>query len=501
MTAKLFLEAIGEVDDKYYMEAAEYEVTASNTRKARVLRLAVRVAVAAALIAALTVTAYAVYQAVLKDYFLDPAPTNTAEPNQESTLPLARLSMVGYQGTPEYNALKEWLDWMDEHPSDNYVAPDGNDDNADYKWPDYHPFYGAYYTEQGEALDAILDKYDLKPHKSRAGASAEEIYDALGTEPILSGEYIGSGYVYDDGTFNLELRNSADKFDVTIFASVKGTLTDIQGFSSPIYDEWSYTVSPSGEIVDLVIDSNGAGIILFETDGAYILVHASHDFPGRQPITREELEDLANSMNFSALSKRFDGSTHLQTAKKVAALLENAENSVGSYMALNEPEESDDGYIRSISDDKISETILNDLGRYTFSVLPDDFADTLAATETEQKDQGAYTHSDSVSGTYSQGTRRYELEYVRFHDLGLDSGAYLDIIRKTLVGVNGTINSCKVNEHNALLWVWESDYTVYWYDTEAELLFISSVYSLEPESDPVTEEEAISVAESVNRLS
>ena len=130
MTAKLFLEAIGEVDDKYYMEAAEYEVTASNTRKARVLRLAVRVAVAAALIAALTVTAYAVYQAVLKDYFLDPTPTNTAEPNQESTLPLARLSMVGYQGTPEYNALKEWLDWMDEHPSDNYVAPDGSDDNG-----------------------------------------------------------------------------------------------------------------------------------------------------------------------------------------------------------------------------------------------------------------------------------------------------------------------------------------------------------------------------------
>lgn len=321
MTAKLFLEAVGEAADQYYMEAAGYEAAATKTKRRRVLRLAVRVAAAAALIAALSITAYAVCQAVFKDYFLDPIPAGTARSEEGSSGPLTRVSMTGYRGTPEYLALEEWLDWMEEHPAENYLAPDGGDDNADYEWPDYHPFYGAFYTEQGQALDAILEKYGLRPHHNTAAASAEDIYDALGTAPLLSEGYEGSGYIYDDGTVMLEVRDPAAELDLTLFAAVKGTLTDICGFSGLDYEEWSYAV-PTGETADLVLDSKGAGILLFETEGAYILARASHDLPGLFPMTQTELEVVADSVNFSALSDRFDGSAHPETAQKVAALRE-----------------------------------------------------------------------------------------------------------------------------------------------------------------------------------
>ena len=159
MNAELFLEAMGEVDDRYYMEAVAYRADRSRT----VVRLLVRAAVAAALLAACTVTAWAVYRAAFQDYFLDPVPTEPAP----SAL---RLSMAGYRGTPEYLALREWLDWQEEHPPEDYLSPDGGDDNADYDWPDYHPFYGAFHTEQGRALDAILEKYGLRRgHMRRAG--------------------------------------------------------------------------------------------------------------------------------------------------------------------------------------------------------------------------------------------------------------------------------------------------------------------------------------------
>ena len=318
MSAKLFLEAMGQVDDRYYMEAASYR--ADRSRPA--VRMMVRAAIAAALLAACTVTAWAVYRAAFRDYFLDPVPTGAPESVSQ---PTARLSMAGYQGTPEYNALKEWRDWMEQHPVENYLAPDGGVDNADYTWPDYHPFYGAYYTEQGRALDAILDKYGLEPHHNMASAPAEDICAALGTGPLLPEGYAGGGYLYDDGTVNLQAYNEKNGSGIYLFAAVKGTLTDIYGFSGADYEEWDHTV-PSGETVDLVLDSRGKGIALFETAGAYISVELRHDFPGLSPIAKDELETMADGINFAALADRFDGTSHPETAEAVAALREKMMN-------------------------------------------------------------------------------------------------------------------------------------------------------------------------------
>lgn len=502
MTARLFFEAMGEVADQYYMEAAFYAARASKAGKRRIRRLFVRAAVAAALIAALSVTAYAVYQAYFKDYFLAPIPTpaGTSEPADILSQPLAGISMVGYQGTPEYLALEEWLDWKEEHPAENYLAPDGGDDNTDYAWPDHHPFYGAYYTAQGQALDAILDKYDLKPHTNTASASLEEIYDALGTEPLLSEAYSGGGYIYDDGTVDLQVSDPANEINLTLFASVKGTLTDIHGFASTVYDEWSYAV-PFGETVDLIVDDRGVGYILFETDGAYIIAEASHDFPGLTPMTKDELEAVADGINFAALADRFDGSAHPETADRVAALRENMLSADPNAAEPFETPNADEDHILAVSDEKISEAVLEDLGRYTFCGLPAGFADSLSGFENEQVYHGTSVQYDSVSGWYSQQTREYRLQYARFRNRDMTSDEYLDLIQKTILwSVSGTVSSCQVNGCDALLWDEGNGYSVYWYDTEADLLFIVSIYASPHGGEPVTEEEAISAAESVVKV-
>lgn len=501
MTARSFLEAMGEVADRYYVEAAAYEADPSKIRRRRVLRFIVRAAVAAVLIAALTVTAYAIYQAALRDYFLDPVPSGTTQPAGELSAPSVRLSWVGYQGTPEYGALREWLAWQQAHPVENYFAPDGSDDNADYEWPDYHILYGAYYAEQGQALDAILDKYGLKPHANAASASAEELYDALRTEPLLSGAYSGSGYLYDDGTVNLQVYNAEDELELTLFAGVKGTLTDIHGFSSPVYDEWSYTV-PSGQTVDLAIDSKGIGTLLFETDGAYILARASHDFPGLSPMTKDELEAVADSVNFAALSTRFDGNAHPETARRVVALQEKMTDAGANDAAPSVAPEADEDYSMSVSDENIQNDIMENLGCYTFSGLPDDFTDTLCGSRTEQVYHNTTSKYDSVSGWYTEETREYRLKYARFSDWDLTADEYLELIRRTVLwSVSGSVGDCKVNGYDALIWNEGNGYSVYWYDTEAQLLFIASLYTSPHGGEPVTEEEAVSTAESVIKVS
>lgn len=493
MSAKLFFEAMGQVDDRYYMEAASYR--ADRSRPA--VRLLVRAAIAAALLAALTVTAWAVYRAAFQDYFLGPVPTSAPE---SVSPPSARLSMVGYQGTPEYNALKEWRDWMQAHPSEQYLAPDGGDDNADYAWPDYHPFYGAYYTEQGQALDAILDKYGLEPHHNAAAASAEDICDALGTGPLLPEGYSGSGYLYDDGTVNLQVYNKAARSGLYLFAAVKGTLTDISGFSSVDYEEWDHTV-PSGETVDLVLDSHGKGFVLLETEGAYIYVELRHDFPGLSPIAKDELEALADGVNFAALADRFDGSAHPETAKAVAALREKTADPDRPAAPVDTPDPNGDR-VMSASDETISDAVLEKLGRYGFGGLPEDFGGTLSGFESEQVYRGETFRYDSVSGRYSGETRTYRLEYARFSDRDLDGGEYLDLVRKTVLwSVSGSVTSGKVNGYDALLWDEGDGCSVYWYDESADLLFIASVSASPNGSGAVTVEEALAAAESVTEIS
>lgn len=288
-------------------------------------RRIVWIGIAAALILGLSVTVYAVYQALVKDYAvkiptlldavmedigMDPGPGDT-------------LSLVGYQGTPEYEAYAAWEAWQAEHYGDHPM------DNSNWhETPDnYYAFYGAARQEQADALDEITTRYGVRLHENMALADAEQIYGFLGAEPFLPDGYDrAEGYIYNDGTFNLDF--SQDRDGVTdsgsIFVSVKGTITDISGGFDMDggYEEWNYQTA-SGPVVDLVLSPINAHIF-YETGSAYIHVNAarmdqSHT-GGMVSHTRGSLESLADSIDFGELSRVFDAGACFDLAGELEAL-------------------------------------------------------------------------------------------------------------------------------------------------------------------------------------
>ncbi len=238
-------------------------------------------AAAAVMAVALGVTAYAVYQASVKDYIIQPSPAvetdaepapapETAEAEAQPVQAKAHLSLVGYQGTPEYEAYAEWSAWKEENRDVDRFNEMGVDDSY-YETPEnYAHLYAAPFRDQAEKLDEIMEKYGLTPLEERYFFYApEDVYDYLGTAPFLPAGSSGGGYFYDDGTFKLEgIDFGTDDLSGTLYASVKGSFSMIAGFVPQDYEEWSYTTA-SGQTLDLVMGTDGS-LMLLETDGAYI---------------------------------------------------------------------------------------------------------------------------------------------------------------------------------------------------------------------------------------
>ncbi len=364
--------------------------------------------IAAAIAAAMSVTAYAVYQATVEDYIIPeetaeeqvppPAIPETEAPAEPTDAPVSRLSLVGYQGTPEYEAYVEWDTWQKENPTD-FSAVD-NDDSYFETEKNYAALYGAYFKAQAEKLDEIMAKHGLVPLEDMHFVYApEEVYDFLGTDPFLPEGSWGSGYVYNDGTFKLEAIDfGTEDLNGTLFVSCKGSFARIFGGVPADYEEWSYTTA-SGQTVDLVMGTNGA-LMLLETDGAYIhlsvnmgteAVYRTEDMlpiskeqytadlqrdaedgaisqealaeamenidekyqeyldinfgdvdlaaPIQSAYTKADLEKLADSVGFDVLAERFDGSvTREQATEDYYAFIQRLESATDTY---NRTEDAD----------------------------------------------------------------------------------------------------------------------------------------------------------------
>lgn len=268
----------------------------------------VSMAVAAMLTLVLSISAYAIYQISVTDYILRDAEQKT-------------ISLVGYKDTPEYEAYSEWAAYLDENGGSlqNDVA------------------IGNYYDASEEHIDeleAVADKYALNLHTALVffdNGGIQNLYDCLNIEPFMSDNYdVMSGYVYEDGTFKLEaiqfLEND-DSFNVSIFVNVKGSFAMISSHMTADYEEWAYDTA-SGVPVDLVLDSDGIGFILAETDGAY--VYASANTYG-ESLTKSQLETFADTIDFKVLSDRFDGSEHKGTTDKVLELYAQQMDDVSAF--------------------------------------------------------------------------------------------------------------------------------------------------------------------------
>lgn len=603
MNARLFSEAISEIGDKYYMEAATYQARSakrpgvtdlsivgsthnSEQRKRPGLRLVTRIIIAAALLLALSITAYAVYQATIKDYIIPPteeSETHTTSPEITEELSRANISLVGYQGTPEYEAYVEWNNWWEES-QDPRVEMGVND--AWHDTPDnYYKIYGASFQEQADKLDQIIEKYDLALHTGEAPLErgeqydtrgAQSLYEALGTKPFISSPYTSSsGYVYDDGSFKLDCENWDDEtaqevFSFSMALNVKGSFFMISSSFPTDYEEWSYNTA-SGVTVDLVQSANESAI-LAETEGSYIIiltnygsqalypmelaeddphyaqVHMSQEEyysmlrenepgltdegfqerydleaswetyrsqwevdteqPLRGALSKAELEAFADSIDFSVLAEKFDG-TPLDLTEELAILQAENEAFLEEWYAAHDPsyqfepafesDEERDAYVVAQLGDwhpdaptgythRYSRTEYYD-GRNETTRWSDEplFGDVMYSYYTADDDSLSFFLIYSRYYTSSDRTETANQEYFN----GLKNHEFFD--------GNGNYyqpgKECTVNGYDAwyiLSGELESESQLEWLDTDRDLIF--SLY-LSPAQTERSEEEMINLAE------
>ncbi len=516
-------------------------VSARHKKAKRTRKLGRALLIAAALTALLSVTAYAVYELVIDQYVIDqPAPYEVIQQDPASTeeaaeqvSPRSRISLVGYQGTPEYKAFTEWEAWQTDNPVD--WAAMGEDDS--YTEVDLsHQLYGCSLQEQADALDAIMEKYGLTPHTTMAGYDkTETLYDALGTESFYTDAVAGvsNGYIYNDGTFKDEGRrvvlSDGRAVDMTVFVSAKGSFSTISGTIdlSQGYDEWSYATA-SGVTVDLILTANEAEI-LAETDGAYIDVSLtagsapSYD-PDTDPqlteqekqaymnalsqipdmgyteeeleeqweeyrqqhiqrqqaflppaVTKAEVESIADCIGFDVLAERFDGTDHPETEEKVTALRQQmlAETETARVEA-----EQDEADIQ-----ETTRTVLDELGSYTAD-MPEGYANVFTVGHRQQDHGMVWTELDDYDQVsqvwFNQDTMAsINLEYYRFYaDEGrtqsVTESAFHDAVAY-YVGKDyplTEINGCEgfVVAANGL------SARAVWYDAQRDLLFWMESY-------------------------
>ena len=302
------------------------EEAGKSVRKARPVY---RTLLIAAVIAALLIgTAVAVYQIAIRDTLTGESYTQTIkvwngtasdEPEFVEVEYLTK-SLNGLVTSPEYQAYAEWKAWNDtwrEKNPDPWAAL-GVDDTY-YETPEnYSMLYEAYFTEQAEKLDEIIEKYGLTLHTVWAFFDTEEeLCDVLGVREIWRGEHetidTMEGYVYDDGTFKLVSRlNDDPAVRATVWLTVDGSFTMIGDSILPDYEEWSY-ITADGTPVALILE-NAADYPQTFTEPTTALIVAKLDeamvsvsFSGIE--TRESLEACADRLNLSELAELFSAKT------------------------------------------------------------------------------------------------------------------------------------------------------------------------------------------------
>lgn len=226
------------------------------------------------------------------------------------------LSMAGLQGSPEYEATLEWerlvMDWYAQGLNDPYEAD----------WIN-HSLYvrcNAFTQEARDALDEILEKYNLTLHE------AEDSFDTAADLYILTGRRgflpnsggmdvvpTYGGMYYADGSFTLtataKLSGGAGVgYEIRSWA--KGTFN--RGFITvtDYTDQWDYTTR-DGMDVTLALGEDQS-LVIADLENTFVTVKiysgtVNQDFDaysyGIAPIDREALEDLADMFDFSVINK------------------------------------------------------------------------------------------------------------------------------------------------------------------------------------------------------
>lgn len=296
----------------------------------RGVRRIITFALAAALILALGVGAWAVYQGRVQDLVMkSSAPADipivgedngdiaivgedggdvaivdedgTPEPARQVVRydPLPEdtnvISLQGFAGSPEHRAALAWAEFLHGYDRDGTVLSSVG--NGPTPWDEKYGnnSYFVYSQEMADALEAIAAEYGLTLHSGMTVTTIDELRGRFGDFcPKIS---YGSGYCYSDGTFQCDCDNGELIFQLR--RCMKGTLDTVSLNVGDVeqYEQWTYTTA-CGETVLLALAPRHA-LILAESEQSFTVVNvmAGADIG----FTAEPLQALADTFDFTLL--------------------------------------------------------------------------------------------------------------------------------------------------------------------------------------------------------
>ena len=212
----------------------------------------------------------------------------------------AILSLSGFSGTPEKQAVAEWQDFLNSYDTDYQIL-----NTIGNKPTGLEEKYGLYYVytqEMADKLEEIAAKYGLKLHNELTVVPGTWSRAAGGTflPEIIQGFY---GYMYEDGSFHFDGEwnvTAGQSFMFQFGRWVKGYFNEVTlsiGYAED-YREWTY-MTACGVPVTLAIAPNKS-LVLMEGTDAVITVNVLEG--SDSGMTEQALESFADSIDFIVLS-------------------------------------------------------------------------------------------------------------------------------------------------------------------------------------------------------
>lgn len=218
--------------------------------------------------------------ATVGEYKQEMIPEGTSETPTETTpgpfVAEKVLSLQGYEGSPSYNALQEWLTFAAEYTMQNPELRF----TSEFQRPEAYTDYPCYSQEMVDKVDEICSKYGLHLLGKSLFITDAEGMEANGLSGVLSEEAIPRcfyGHLYQDGSFiaSGELEFSGDYEKIVqfqmhnikkdAFYTVHLGLNNISD-----YVQWNYTTQDGYNALLALNDKTG--LIFVENEGRFISI-------------------------------------------------------------------------------------------------------------------------------------------------------------------------------------------------------------------------------------
>lgn len=240
--------------------------------------------------------------------------TRTQEYYDGSSQEVTLLSIQGIEGTPGYQATKEWYEWLQNYDTDGAVRYSDEAFSEDFG-DDYYA-YNLYSREMKDKLDEICAKYDLEllgkmyvDPDIEAGCEALQIQGIFQPGVQVEADFDSIHY-YANGAFDLEGYVSLDgenQHIVSYRCHRKNAFSDLYSSIGPegTYEEWTYTTTDGVDVL-MVLDYGGVrgNAKMYVEQGEYVFVFSIDEFDDMPLPDKAGMEAYAEAFDFTVQPQR-----------------------------------------------------------------------------------------------------------------------------------------------------------------------------------------------------